>query len=365
MNLIYLQKFLETADIPIPEKKPKTLLEIARQPHYENVISSIYAFYFDAEEEHGLGSLFLDSLLELLPEDVSELFQDSQVLKVKTEKVTDEGGRIDILIFNKESAIIIENKVYHSLVNNLEDYWNSINVRNKAGVIISLNPVDRSDYDGRRFTNILHHEFMDRVMEKFDQLESDVSERHSVFVNDLHQNLINLTQKMDKKELDFYLENRKPIESLVRIQSNVFNHIRREVDRAFLQIDKKLNSTSSNGRVLAYYRSEKNSDLMFTIIFEKLLTKRELLVAIELNGKAVEICKDLKKEEFETDEQGIIYNRFYEIDRAWSHFAGRTYHVTDDDLFDLAGFLKNKLHSDQFLATFQKVEDYLCNQIKK
>ncbi len=47
MNIKALQTFLDQASIPSVKQQPKTFLEIARQPHYENVISNIYAFYFD------------------------------------------------------------------------------------------------------------------------------------------------------------------------------------------------------------------------------------------------------------------------------------------------------------------------------
>ncbi|WMN06118.1 hypothetical protein QYS48_31660 [Marivirga arenosa] len=39
-----LSDFLKSNEIPSVKQQPKTFLEIARQPHYENVISNIYAF---------------------------------------------------------------------------------------------------------------------------------------------------------------------------------------------------------------------------------------------------------------------------------------------------------------------------------
>jgi hypothetical protein len=41
-----LLEFFSKNEIPSVKQQPKTFLEIARQPHYENVISNIYAFYF-------------------------------------------------------------------------------------------------------------------------------------------------------------------------------------------------------------------------------------------------------------------------------------------------------------------------------
>jgi PD-(D/E)XK nuclease superfamily len=46
------------------QRKPKTLLEIARFPHSELAHSNILAFFLDPNEEHGLGDTFLNSLLK-------------------------------------------------------------------------------------------------------------------------------------------------------------------------------------------------------------------------------------------------------------------------------------------------------------
>ena len=50
MEIEKLQEFLNKSSIPISQKAPKTFLEIARQPHYENVISNIYGFFFDVND---------------------------------------------------------------------------------------------------------------------------------------------------------------------------------------------------------------------------------------------------------------------------------------------------------------------------
>ena len=66
VDLLQLQSFLNQNEIPIIKSKPKTFLGIAKQPHYENVLSNIYAFYFDVNEVHQFKDLFIKSLLELI-----------------------------------------------------------------------------------------------------------------------------------------------------------------------------------------------------------------------------------------------------------------------------------------------------------
>lgn len=66
MNLTGLQHFLDNNEIPKIKRKPKTFLGISKQPHYENVLSNIYAFYFNTNEEHGMKDLFLKSFQTLI-----------------------------------------------------------------------------------------------------------------------------------------------------------------------------------------------------------------------------------------------------------------------------------------------------------
>ena len=118
MDLTLLQKFLDNNSIPKIKEKQKTFLGIAKQPHYENVLSNIYAFFFDVNEEHGMNDLFLRSFQELIY--MTELGEKKNIelhnnFTIETERGTKGGGRIDLLLSSDHHAIIIENKVTISL----------------------------------------------------------------------------------------------------------------------------------------------------------------------------------------------------------------------------------------------------------
>ena len=49
-----INDFLQSVTIPKAKRKPKTFLGIAKQPHYEVVLSNLYAFYFRPHEVHKL-----------------------------------------------------------------------------------------------------------------------------------------------------------------------------------------------------------------------------------------------------------------------------------------------------------------------
>jgi hypothetical protein len=121
------------------------------KPFSETALSNLLAYYFDRNGDHGFGTLFLDALSGLLIDKEIEFgLSDDQIehdtFEVLKEQSTDKGNFIDLLIRlkhrqrTKSWAIIIENKIKHSLVNDLEDYWNDcdyINDENKILIVLS------------------------------------------------------------------------------------------------------------------------------------------------------------------------------------------------------------------------------------
>lgn len=107
--------------IPKTEVSLPTFMEIAGYPHYENVCSNILAFFFDTEEVHGFGDLFVRSLYECLRV-ADPATDDLQTINVSREVPTSSGKRIDILIETQNYVFTIENKIWHYLHNDLADY---------------------------------------------------------------------------------------------------------------------------------------------------------------------------------------------------------------------------------------------------
>ena len=96
----------EFGKLPGRIERPKTFMEIAGYPHYENVCSNFLAFFFDPEGSHGLGSLFLDALLDSVGNAGEEEGLGGNV-SVEREVVTGKGNRIDLLIKSDSHAMLI------------------------------------------------------------------------------------------------------------------------------------------------------------------------------------------------------------------------------------------------------------------
>lgn len=358
-----LQSFLSDNTIPKVKRQPKTFLGIAKQPHYENVLSNIYGFFFAINEVHRLHDLFIMSLLQVIngrPQGKEKGLDYFTDFDIATEQSTKKGGRIDLLLSNAEQAIIIENKVYHHLNNDLEDYWNSVPVKSyKIGIVLSLNPIN---FDHPNFINITHLELMKKVMANSGNYLLEAHDKYVVFLKDFYQNIINLSRsEMDAKELDFYFNNQEKILEVKDFHFAVRKHISNQVEVACENLTEKLVLQIPKGENkyrLMYYQSVKNSNLMFTIIFGDLLKREKRLdLIVEMKNDLLKNKSIYKSISFTHDESALFNSDFYDKKESWAHFAHKIYNLSNNDIKDLNGFIVDKLTNEGLLGIFKKLED--------
>jgi len=370
MQLEQLQTFLNQNEIPKIKGKPKTFLGIAKQPHYENVLSNIYAFYFRVNEVHRFKDLFISSLLELINKGATQI-ESFLNFEITTEFGISKQRRIDIVLQNNEQAIIIENKVYHHLNNNLHAYYNETNAESKVGVVLSLHPI--SNIEHPHFINITHLQLLNQVMQNLGKYLLNANDKYVVFLKDFYQNIINLSHAfMEKENISFYYKNQQEINQLVQFKNNLRKHILSEVVKAGETLDNlnkyepRLNST--NDKRLVYYVSPKYKNLMITVVYEELLKpKRKMHIAIEFQGLPLNertVFYGLEKD-FNTKENELAFSdNFKTTDENWTHFAVQHYYPTDDEITNLSEFIIDKLNNHHFLSIFRKLEYFLENNKK-
>ena len=153
MNKEILQRFLNENEIPTIKKKPKTFLEIAKQPHYENVLSNIYGFYFNIYEEHNLQDLFITSFLELIQKQIKEkeipnkeieTFNDFDIF---TEYYTKKKGRIDI--FKNTNGDVLRSQANPLVKIKNDALANSL----KISALFGISPVARANISAPTVSN--------------------------------------------------------------------------------------------------------------------------------------------------------------------------------------------------------------------
>ncbi len=243
MNLEWISDFLEK--LPEQEKTRKNLIEIAGYPKWENVNSNILAFYFDETEEHGFQRLFLDSLIEVY----NDKNKGNEPIKipleatetefvVEREVTTDSGKRIDIVIqddseTDSEWAIIIENKIYAGLYNDLGDYWGRVSAKKKYGIVLSVSDtnIDHNQLpNDAHYTCILHKELVEQVQNNLHQYFIDADDRHLMFLKDYISNIQNHyenkqnTQVMNDK-LKILREKYKEIQTLHKTENEALRYV--------------------------------------------------------------------------------------------------------------------------------------------
>jgi hypothetical protein len=378
IELNQLEKFLNNHQIPQPKKQIKTFLGIAKQPHYENVLSNMYAFYFDENEEHGLKDLFIKSLTDIIADKIKNKVQFSKHffdlsrfrnLDPSTEVSTIKNGRIDLLLVNNKQAIIIENKVYHHLNNNLCDYWMSVHYPDvdKLGVVLSLKPMAAGH---TFFVNITHKELLDQVISQLGNYSMDASDKYMVFLKDLYQNIMNLTNAtISKEEMDFYFKNRDKINQAARFKELVMSYVKTEVDLACpdhftLNIPKTNSNLEQRAR---YYDSKVHFNLTIVVIFEDMLTdKQKLSMIIELRHDFTK--KDTKKlfeKCIEIVKGASIDNHFKSDEKGWLHYYKKEYTVQEIGDQPLNEFISEKLENDHFMEIFRSMEDVIHKEMSE
>ena len=177
MNLSNMEKFLKDAEhiynrIP---KKEKTFMEVSGYPHYENVCSNILSFYFNPNEEHRLNDTVLKALLSTIEKKQPELINNISTdnISVFREYTTLKGNRIDIVIKNDDFVIGIENKIYASVYNDLDDYAKTLDNINKNSIKVLLSLHNKNDIAIQKgFVNVIYNELFDNLIEKLDNVDT-------------------------------------------------------------------------------------------------------------------------------------------------------------------------------------------------
>ncbi|MBI3137724.1 MAG: PD-(D/E)XK nuclease family protein [Sphingobacteriales bacterium] len=214
--------------IPSIPKRPPTFMEISGYPHFENVCSNILRFFLDTSEIHGLQNLVLKSLLQSIGE--HELAnQLTDAVSVRREETTIAGKRIDIVIECDSLVIAIENKIYHWLHNDLEEYNRHIGFKKSTTskrllIVLSLRP---ENIQTGNFKN-LTYEILIPVIRK--NLESHIvtgSNHYITHLNDFITTIENLYKPtpMNKEMFHFIADNYSVIEQIQRECKSFLNDI--------------------------------------------------------------------------------------------------------------------------------------------
>lgn len=216
-------ELLENAMKFVKPIKEKTVFSIGGRGHYENPISDVLAFFLNPSEEHQFNTLFLSSLLKVLKKDLENLEANSIEL-IEREAITRSGNRIDLIIVSENLVIIIENKIYHTLLNPLDDYesYAASKYPDKERIfsILSINELPNTPLN---WHNILYQDLIFEIKKQAGPyLFNSSNTKWHFFLKDFILNLEELIgeNKVNKKMMDFVQKNYSKIHELLEVKED-------------------------------------------------------------------------------------------------------------------------------------------------
>jgi hypothetical protein len=356
----YALKFADIlkTDFNSETKKERNFLDIALMPHYENVNSNILQFFFDQNGEHGFKDLFLTSFLELIKSHKQISFLD---WTVEREIITKNNKRIDIEIqsVDKDAVIIIENKIYHWLANDLNDYWihyPNINDDSKIGVVLSLYSMKVND---SRFINITHQQLCKQVLKNLGNYILTAGHKYIIYLKDFIDNINSFyMSESQKNKLEFYFQNVDKINELAKIKEDATNYLLTQLNIVGETLNLPTHAKRSRDRRYFTF-PEFKEDILYYAIFVEDIFNSDATFKIILEGHNIKsdvqrkIINQLKGKyhKLQHQEEPAIY----------IHFLKKTYPFNVKDIANFSKVIIEILEKD-FADARHEVTAILLNE---
>lgn len=340
-----MKQFLDNSSIPTIKQKVG-FLEIIGKQHHENINSALYAHFLNCGNPE-LQALFLDSLLYLIHEKTDKKLNFSNY-KVTTEAITPK-GRIDILIedYYNQTAIIIENKIYHYLDNDLEDYWrfSRFNDDKKAGILLTLYPHEIPEEVSDKFINITHIEWINQVKEQYCNIDLSLVGNYKIYLEDFINTIENLTKTNTMNEaVKFYFHNAPQVIKASETLREAHLYMNNQLELIANKIGWQTFGSDLNWR--NFWDEENHLDTYLTIVTENIVKGNGLnfTLILELNRKDKDSEKTITEKfkdhyQFQGKHKGEVKSKYV-------HFLCKNYDITMEDLESFSDVVVQKIRED-------------------
>lgn len=225
------------APVPIGTPRQRTFFDISGNSHSEKVFTHWYCYFLQKEEDHGLGSLFIDTLKTL-----AEFNQSIDDFEVEREIITEKGNKIDLVVAGKGKDegkyILIENKINHWLKNDLEDYWENFKSweNNKVGVLLTLTPHVIPQSVKGKFKNVTHLRWLSLIKQSASSLNLHVEQRYHF--NQFCTAILNLSKDYTMNDqVEFYFNNAEKVNQILETHRQAHQFVLSQLDLAANQME--------------------------------------------------------------------------------------------------------------------------------
>lgn len=261
------------------KKEVKDAFTISGYPHYENVISNWLAFFFDSTAEHGFKTLFGEAIKNVIVSKdknapVDWLMYESQTVR---EVQTNKGNYLDLIIYSNgdttsnsfENCLLIEHKVYASLYNDLEDYYDSISTEEgKYAVLLSAK--ERNDKHSL-FLNISYAELIREIKNLLGKYQLSADHRYILYLTDLLTNMDNLSSNTSSEDIDFCFKYGQELKELASLKYSTEGKLMEQVKIALTDSDFNYNKRYP----YSFSISTENNNISLVFSLEELFSKQE------------------------------------------------------------------------------------------
>jgi hypothetical protein len=340
LHLEFLPKLLK--EIPPAHAPAKTLFDIAGFPHAENVNSNCLAYYLNEKEDHGLGRLFLDSLVTLAHEDkdwqVGDRFEPLGEYTVHREVATQDRKRIDLYLrsrpavqdhqdatniqaaesteeaINSQSStadwtIVIENKIYAWLYNDLDNYVRRIETGKSLRIVLSpfqlKTQEERDKMKANGFIHLTHKVWMAKVKAMLHSYTTQFTSlntfRLEEFINSIDRIYLNLIIETRMETIrQQFRQNQAQVRALLKADAELSKHITQSAIEAMRQFDYEADSAHvTDGkwfRITGNEHQAEHDALRFYLWLDGLRFSDELQCYYELYGKEIKYGPEVHKQ---------------------------------------------------------------------
>ncbi|MCB0457556.1 MAG: hypothetical protein R2776_07010 [Flavobacteriaceae bacterium] len=359
LSLQELQTFITQKEIPTV-KQQLGFLEIINKSHNETINSNVYAHFLSCNINQ-IKHAFLYALIELIEEKTKKKLTFIS-LQVTTEVAT-ATGRIDIIVQDIVSlnTILIENKIYHSLNNDLEEYWGflKINEAKKVGVLLTLNPHPIPNKVEGKFVNITHWEWISAVKEKLD-ITRVPDNAYKLYVTDFFNTIENIstTYKMNESAKFFFnyaSQVNKAYDTLVQGHSFLTSQYQLIAEKLGLQTY----GSDINWRNI--WDEENVIDTYFTIDAQDLISGKQpkYKIILELMREDKNRVEELTTV-FKNHPQYVDKERGH-TQGVYCHFLVKEYEISLNNLNQFADIVVQNIKND-FNKIFIDIVEYLYHK---
>ena len=235
--------------LDIPEAFP-TYMGLCRYPgtRLEEIWSRLFAFFFDPNKPHGFGTMFLDSLNELLVKIGKSEINTEQNFEIEIEHKTGNGKKIDLLIVSDKNIICIENKIWAPANNDFEEYEREVKrIGNNQGIAdglcycILLRPrKNKVKFDD--WISVFYEDFIKSIKNKMNEHATENSEIYLNVLEDWIKTMENEIKDLNCPEFykdffDEYSEHLRKLNDYCKVYDECCRNKARELCQAFCHDD--------------------------------------------------------------------------------------------------------------------------------